>query len=73
MPYTPNTESDYDPMMPLPFTPISIKGDDEPFEDEEETIEEDEQHDEEFDGKLIDSSPYPDSSFHDDPVERAET
>lgn len=52
--------------MPLPY-PISV--DDEPFKDEEESIKEDEQHDEEFDRVPIDSSPYLDSSFHDEHAE----
>lgn len=61
--------------MTLLPTPVSVKDDDEPFEDEEEHIkeyepfedeedpfEEDEQHDEEFGKDPVDSSPYLDSS-----------
>lgn len=74
-PHTPETESDCDPIMTLLPTPVSVKDDDEPFEDEEEHIkeyepfedeedpfEEDEQHDEEFGRDPVDSSPYLDSS-----------
>lgn len=56
--HTLETESDYDPMMPLPPTIVSFKEDDKPFddakepitkyesfEDEEEPINEDLQHD----------------------------
>lgn len=57
----PETENDYDPVMPLPPTPVSA--DDEPFEDEEETNEE-EQLSDGIGGVPADGSPYPNSSSH---------
>lgn len=57
----PETENDYDPVMPLPPTPVSA--DEDPFEDEEEPNEE-EQPGDEIGGVPVDSSPYPDSFSH---------
>ncbi|CAI9280133.1 unnamed protein product [Lactuca saligna] len=59
VPSMPETESDYNLMMPLP--PTSIAADAEPFKDEEEPNEE-EQPSDEIDGLPIDNSPYLDSS-----------
>lgn len=71
--HTLEMESNYDMVMPLSHTPVSVEEDDESFEDEEEPIEKDEQHDEEFGGVPADSSPYSDSSSLDDLVKHIET
>lgn len=73
VPHTPETESEYEHTMSLPSTLVSIKEDDETFEDEEDPVKEEEQCDEEFGGEPANNSPYSDSSSHDDLVERTET
>ena len=70
VPHTPEEETNYDLTMPIPPTPVSAN--DELFEDEEDPIKNKEQHDEEFGGVPADSSPYPDSSSHQDLVDTRE-
>ncbi|CAI9268591.1 unnamed protein product [Lactuca saligna] len=70
VPDTLEEERNYDPTIPLPSIPVST--DVELFEDEEETIKEEEQHEKEFSGVPIVSSPYSDSSSHQDREETHE-
>lgn len=67
VPHMPEEESDYDPTMLLPPTPIS--DDDDSFKDEDEPMEEEGKHAEEFGGVRTNSSPHPDSSSHQDSEE----
>lgn len=75
MPHSPvSEEAEYDPWMLRPPTPAYVEDpskDEDSFKDEEPFKDEEldgvgEQHDAETGGDPTDSSPYPDSSSHDD-------